>query len=152
MDFVLGLPRTQKGDDSIISIRYLQPDGQTKVVNRTLGNLHRYIARDKKKQWDLALAQAKFAYNNMVNRSTRKAPFEVVYGRAPRLAIDLAMPKLPETSIVVEHLAGRVKSKKRKFVNTSKRLMQSIKKQQIRGKDPKSFEKVILVMVYLRKG
>jgi hypothetical protein len=47
----------------------------------------------------------------MVNRSIGKAPFEVVYGQAPRLAVDLAdLPKLLGASIAAEHLAERVKS------------------------------------------
>jgi hypothetical protein len=58
------------------------------------------------KQWDLALVEPEFAYNNIVNKSTRKAPFEVVYGRTPRLAVDLAnLPKLPIASVAAEHLA-----------------------------------------------
>lgn len=85
-------------------------DGQTEVVNRTLGNLLHCIANNKPKQWDLALAQVEFAYN-MVNRSTGKAPFEVLYGRTPRLAVDLAaLPKLPGASVAAEHLVERVKA------------------------------------------
>ena len=47
----------------------------------------------------------------MVNMSTENAPFEVVYGKTPRLAIDLAnLPKLPEASTAVEHLVEHVMS------------------------------------------
>jgi muramidase (phage lysozyme) len=47
----------------------------------------------------------------MVNQSTRKAPFEVIYGRTPRLAVDLAaLPKLPRASVAAKHLAERVKA------------------------------------------
>jgi hypothetical protein len=80
-------------------------------MNRTLGNLLRCTACDKPKQWDLALAQAKFTYNNMLNWSTGKSSFEIVYGRSPRQALDLAaLPKLPRASVAAEHLAERVKT------------------------------------------
>jgi hypothetical protein len=49
------------------STSHPQTDGEIEVVNRTLCDLLRCIADNKSKQWDLALAQAEFAYNNIVN-------------------------------------------------------------------------------------
>ena len=34
--------------------------------------------------WDNVLPQAEFAYNDSVNRSIGKIPFDIVYGRKPR--------------------------------------------------------------------
>jgi hypothetical protein len=61
-----------------------QTDGQTEVVNRSLGDLLRSLVTEHHSSWDNVLPQAEFAYNDSVNRSTGKSPFEIVYGRQPR--------------------------------------------------------------------
>nr|GEV71606.1 hypothetical protein [Tanacetum cinerariifolium] len=73
LDFVLGLPRTQRAKDSVMSLR----------------NLLRSLIGDNATQWDLILPQAEFAYNGSVNHTTGKSPFEVVYGRNPIAPLDL---------------------------------------------------------------
>jgi len=135
------------------STSHPQTDGKTYVVNRTLGNLLRCIAGNKPKQWDLALAQAEFAYNNMVNRSTGKAPFEVVYGRTPRLAVDMvALPKLPGASVAAEHLAERVKATQKGVSQHLEKSYAKYKAATGKGRRSKIFQEGDLVMVYLRKG
>ena len=61
-----------------------QTDGQTEVVNRSLDNLLRCLVGNKPSNWEMVLAQAEFAYNNSVNRSIGKTPFEIVTGMHPR--------------------------------------------------------------------
>uniref|UniRef100_A0A2N9HIP4 Integrase catalytic domain-containing protein n=1 Tax=Fagus sylvatica TaxID=28930 RepID=A0A2N9HIP4_FAGSY len=46
-----------------------QTDGQTKVVNRSLGNLLRCLVGENGRTWDTILPIAQFAYNNSVNRT-----------------------------------------------------------------------------------
>jgi len=46
-----------------------QTDGQTEVVNRTLGNLFRCLVGKNLKTWDFILPMAEFAYNGYVNRT-----------------------------------------------------------------------------------
>ncbi|MGV7343202.1 hypothetical protein PJI17_31380, partial [Mycobacterium kansasii] len=78
-------------------------------MNRTLGNLLRCISGEKSKQWDLSLSQAEIAFNNIVNRSTGKSPFQIIYGRVPRHTLDLVpLPKHPGTSIAAEYMADKI--------------------------------------------
>ena len=73
-----------------------QSDGQTKVTNRSLGNLLRCLVGDAVKTWDSRLPQAEFAHNRTVNRSSGFSPFHVVYGILPRGPVDLST--LPDCS------------------------------------------------------
>ncbi|KAI9165825.1 hypothetical protein LWI28_021185 [Acer negundo] len=67
-----------------------QTDGQTEVVNRSLGNLLRCVVGDKLGNWNLFLPMTEFAYNNSIHRTTGKSQFMIVYGISPRQPIDLA--------------------------------------------------------------
>ena len=59
------------------------------MVNRRLGNILRSIVYENPKQWDLALAQAKFAYKNSPRMSTGMSPFQILYGMHPRGVYEL---------------------------------------------------------------
>ncbi|XP_022871711.1 uncharacterized protein LOC111390827 [Olea europaea var. sylvestris] len=87
-----------------------QTDGQNEVVNRSLGNLLRSLARPKPKQWDLALPKAEFAYNRSRNRTTRLNPFEIVYGRNPSGVLDLApIPRVGRFNNKVDEMAEHLR-------------------------------------------
>ena len=44
----------------------------------------RFLVGNKPSNWEMVLAQAEFAYNNSINKSTGKTPFEIVIGMHPR--------------------------------------------------------------------
>ena len=56
-----------------------QTDGQTEVVNCSLGNMLRCLIGDNIKSWDQKLCQAEFAHNHAVNRSIGFSPFQIVH-------------------------------------------------------------------------
>ena len=66
-----------------------QTNGQTEVVNHSLGDLLRCLVGDKLGNWDLILPHADFAYKNYVNSLTGRSPFEIVHGLTPCQPIDL---------------------------------------------------------------
>ena len=74
---------------SFSSAYHPHTDGQTEVVNKSLGNLLRSLAGEHPKQWDQNLAHAEYAYNYSPNRSTWQSPFHTVYGMHPRGVLEL---------------------------------------------------------------
>ncbi|WVZ75459.1 hypothetical protein U9M48_023509 [Paspalum notatum var. saurae] len=90
MDFIVGLPRTQKGYDSI----WVIIDRLTKSANfipvktiyhaKTYAEL--YIAR-------IVSLHADFAYNNSYQKSLEMAPFEALYGRRCRTPLNWSEPR-----------------------------------------------------------
>jgi hypothetical protein len=62
-----------------------QMDGQTEVMNKTLGIMLRAFIDEKQTNWDILLPAAEFAYNNSVNHSTGYSPFFLNTGQHPRV-------------------------------------------------------------------
>ena len=66
-----------------------QIDGQTKVGNRSLGNLLRCLVGEANRNWDSILPTAQLAYNSSVNGFIGASSFEVVHGYTPRKPLGL---------------------------------------------------------------
>ena len=75
-----------------------QIDGQTKVGNRSLGNLLWCLVGEANRNWDSILPTAQLAYNSSVNRFIGTSPFEVVHGYTPRKPLGL-LPMSPYVRI-----------------------------------------------------
>ena len=86
-----------------------QTDCQTKVVNRSLGDMLRCLVGVQKSVWDLILSIAEFAYNNSVNRLTSKSPFQIVNGYSPRTPTNLVpLPPHMRVSKPMENFAKHI--------------------------------------------
>jgi hypothetical protein len=94
---------------SFSSTCHPQTDGWTEVVNRILENLLRSLVTKQGRQWDQILAQAEFEFNNSMNMSTGKSPFEIVFGIQPRGIIELRYMNQDEfKSVGVEEFATQM--------------------------------------------
>ncbi|WVZ97932.1 hypothetical protein U9M48_043432 [Paspalum notatum var. saurae] len=87
MDFIVGLPRTQKG-----SAYHPQTSGQVERVNQILEDMLRACALTYSTKWDECLPLAEFAYNNSYQKSLDMAPFEALYGRRCRTPLNWSEP------------------------------------------------------------
>lgn len=129
-----------------------QTDGQTEVTNRTLGNLTRCLSGTRPKQLDMSLAQAKFAFNNMKNRSTSKCPFEG-YTRVPRFTFDLAkVPSFVDISIKAETMAERSEQLHGKVHDHLNKSTLSYKVAKDKHRRIVEFQVGDLTMIHLRKS
>ncbi|GJX99564.1 ty3-gypsy retrotransposon protein [Tanacetum coccineum] len=75
-----------------------QTDGQTEVVNRSLGCYLRCMCGEKPKEWVKWLPLAEFWYNTNYHTSTKTTPYEAVYCQTPPIHV----PYIPGDSRVEE--------------------------------------------------
>lgn len=82
---------------------------QTEAVNRILGDMLRCLVQTVSNS-ELVLSQAKFPYNNLVNRSTGLSPFQICRGYDAPTALDLAPlpPQTPARASVMEFAQHRI--------------------------------------------
>ena len=60
-----------------------QTDGQTEVVNRTLGDMLRSMVKGKMTSWKEHLPLIEFAYNRVIHSSMGMTPFECIRPQPP---------------------------------------------------------------------
>jgi hypothetical protein len=102
--------------------------------------------------WDSILPQAEFAYNDSVNRSTGKSPFQIVYGMQPRGVSELRDSGQTDTSSA--SVGEFAKAMKELHIQVKERLMKSSQEYKHRADQhwrQLQFEVGDLVLAHLRK-
>lgn len=79
-------------------------NGITERFNRTLGGMIRALTPKSKSKWPKMLQMLTFCYNSTVHKTTGFAPFYLMFGRIPRLPVDVMFHHvLKDTSVVSHH-------------------------------------------------
>ena len=129
-----------------------QTDGQTEVVNRTLGNLLRSAIGKNLKAWEDCIPFIEFAYNRVTHSSTKYSPFEIVYGFNPLTPLDLIPLPVDE----IASLEGQAKADLVKRIHDKARQHMLRRNEQIatranKGRKPITFQPGDWVWVHFRK-
>lgn len=91
-----------------------QGNEQCERFNRTLHDLLRTLATEKKRRWPQHLPQLVYVYNTTVHYSTGMSPYFLMFGCEPKLPVDFLLNQLEETvetpdQWIVEH-QGRLQA------------------------------------------
>uniref|UniRef100_A0A3B1KC70 Gypsy retrotransposon integrase-like protein 1 n=1 Tax=Astyanax mexicanus TaxID=7994 RepID=A0A3B1KC70_ASTMX len=84
-------------------------NGSVERFNRTLGNMIRALTPEAKLNWPRHLQTLTFMYNCTINETTGYAPFFLMYGRIPRLPVDILFKNVlndPDISSYDRYVAG----------------------------------------------
>jgi hypothetical protein len=102
--------------------------------------------------WDQILPQAEFAYNDSVNRSTGKSPFQILYGTQPRGVSELRESEQAETSSArAEEFAEAMQELHAEVKQRLQKVNQEYKRRADQRKRQLQFEVGDMVLAHLRK-
>ena len=91
-------------------------------------------------------------FNKMMNRTTSKCPFEIVYTKAPRLTFDLtSLPKEVEIQEEAEQLAERIQKLHTEVIDHITKTTDSYKEEKNKKRREVHFQVGDLVMAHLKK-
>lgn len=80
-------------------------NGGTERFNRTLGNMLRSLPPQSKQKWPQLIQTMTFVYNCTVHETTGFAPFYLMFGRVPRLPVDLMFRSVSRDERVADYAA-----------------------------------------------
>ncbi|XDV26292.1 hypothetical protein PO909_030044 [Leuciscus waleckii] len=78
-------------------------NGSVERFNRTLGNMIRALPPKAKHRWPQMLKSLTFCYNATIHETTNFPPFQLMFGRTPRLPIDMMFDSVLLDDQVVDY-------------------------------------------------
>ena len=87
---ILGIEKTRT------SAYHPQGNGQVERFNRTLEAILAKTVKESQSDWDSCLQKALFAYRTSLYEATGLTPFHLVFGRTPKLPIDVMLGRVRE--------------------------------------------------------
>ncbi|XP_055366431.1 uncharacterized protein LOC129604370 [Betta splendens] len=78
-------------------------NGSCERMNRTLGNMIRALPPRVKRRWPETLKSLTFAYNCTAHETTGYAPFLLMFGRVPRLPVDVLFGSVIDNPEVTDY-------------------------------------------------
>jgi hypothetical protein len=131
---------------------YLSLSSSDGWIDRSLGDLLRSLVTEHHSQWDNILPQVEFAYNDSINRSTGKSPFQIVYGMQPRGFSELRDSEQDATrSASTEEFAEAMKELQSQVKERLKNSSQEYKCRADQHRRQLQFEVGDLILAHLRK-
>ncbi|XP_030592555.1 uncharacterized protein LOC115785199 [Archocentrus centrarchus] len=92
-------------DKSHTSPYHPMGNGNTERFNRTLGNMLRALPPRSKQKWPQMIHAMTFVYNCTIHETTGFAPFYLMFGRVPRLPVDLMFKNVLRDETVCDYNA-----------------------------------------------
>ena len=136
-----------------------QCDGLVERFNRTLQAMIATITVDHPFDWEEALPKVCIAYNTSIHSTTGYSPFYLMYGREPRLPIDIVYGTQSQSSTSVDHfvqkshtLMEQAYNRVREHLSTRHQRQKDIYDKRIHGKPYKDGDTVWLFDTVIDKG
>lgn len=137
-----------------------QCDGLSERFNRTLIGMLRIFVDVEKNNWDLLLEELVFAYRTTVHSVTGQMPFEMLYGRHPKLPIDIIInsgeePREVEYEEYARELKQRLQEVYKLVTTTAQRRIEKTKllyDRNVRPAEYQAGDKVWVLCAEQRKG
>ena len=69
-------------------------DGQSEITVKLLKNMIKCYVDEDQETWDLNFEKYAFAYNSSIHSTTKQTPFSMMFGRDPKIPIDILLPNI----------------------------------------------------------